>query len=93
MARLTKQQKVEQFYYSLNQFRKSMEEYEEYLKTSQMCANRKRVAEKNDQGLTIEARRQAVTQWEAHRIKSQEEADARMKSAIEGFEKMKKLLV
>jgi hypothetical protein len=92
MARLTKQQRVEKFHYALRRFNKSMEEYEKYLATTKMCENRRNVTEKNDQGLSIEAKKQAVSQWKAHEKKSAQGAADRMAAAIEAFDNMKKLM-
>lgn len=87
-----KQKQVERFYYSLNKFHDSMKAYEEQVKISQTCLNRRRVVEKNEHGVTKEAKERALNQLDDHYKKSQKVLKEKMGDAVLAFDTIKELV-
>ena len=88
----TKEDKVRTFSYALTTFQKSMDEYKESIKTVQMCVNRKRVVETNDQGLSKEVKQQTLEHLDKYEKEYQAKADAQINQAIAMLDSIKKSL-
>jgi len=85
MSKLTKEERVRVFYYNLKRFNESMDEYQQYLQTIQMCENRKKLAEKNEMGIIKEEQKLALGKWADAIVKATIERDARMEVALEAM--------
>ena len=81
-----KQQKVVKFYYNMSRLLESMKEYQEHLSVVQMCENKKRSLQKNEDGLPSMERDEQLKKWADHQEKSQAAADATMAMATECYD-------
>ena len=69
-----------------------MNEYTEAIKTVQMCVNRKRVVESNDQGLSKEAKQQTLDHLDKYQKEYQAKADTQILQAGAMLDAIKKSL-
>ena len=92
VAKQTSEEKAVSFNYSLTAFQEAMKEYNKAMQTVQMCLNKKKVFEMNDDGMSKAEQQKKLGQLEIYRQQYQTEAEGHIKKAVEQFDNMKKLL-
>lgn len=92
MPRLTKKEKVAQFYYNLTKLTKAMEQYELYLSRATLFRNRHKIADKNEMGKIREQRAEEMSQLDKAVEETDKMANGQMDLACEAFDVLKKLL-
>jgi len=92
MPRLTKKEKVAQFYYNWTKFTKSMEQHESYLNRVNGYRNRRKIAAKNEMGKIKEEQSKELDLLDDGIKQAEGWANDQMKMACEAFEEMSKLL-
>jgi len=92
MPRLTKKEKVAQFYHNLTKLNKAMQQYEDFLAQSTLYRNRHRIADKNEMGKIAEERKEEMELLNKALEKTDALADDQMTLACEAFDMLRKLL-
>lgn len=92
MARLTKTEKVTQFYYNLNRLNQCMQQYQDYLKSTSLCESHKKAAEKNEMGRIAEEKNKAIKLWSEQVEKNKEKVKESLNEAVVAYDKLKELL-
>ena len=92
VTKQTKEEKVIGFNYALTAFQEAMKAHTKAMQTVQMCINRKKVFETNEQGLAKAEQQKNIGQLEVYRQQYQTESEGHMQKAVEHFENMRKLL-
>lgn len=92
MPRLTKKEKVAQFYYNWTKFTKAMEQYESYLNRVNGYRNRRKIAEKNEMGKIKEEQSKELDLLDDATKQAEGWGNDQMKMACDAFEEMRKLM-